>query len=573
MAAMFLLPTVNCVSVSVKTNVGDFTEHLGSGVGDQINGNTVITREALSNAVWAASSTKSQSSTRGSLNLASDKSATDNNGNTALTHVGITNAKSYSYIYELSNMGSFAAAAEALDVTGAAAVNAYAKAYSGKVAGPDVSVSTTVSNGDLHGYNNMAVASANSGYAVQSFDSATGTIQCDSMARSLPSKWSSAREQSTAPEASISTKAVGTITNYEDSAMKSSSGTSIEQNFGAVGTFTSKSTAKTTSWTRTSDYGTKYDIDMQANIANSLPSVKGTLTYYLNPKLNVQQAVTVSKPGDLITLSAGKYDTSVPIKIDKQVTVRGQGITGSITNSGAVTVVPNSGGENYVNAKEVFIRADDFYSMNAGWQWLTDLTNSMDFSATYAVIPAWVDWTSAAQLTQLMDKNKIEIATHGLDHTEMTGTYQEQYDEINQATKLLTSEFWRPRTFVSPYSVDDLNTVAACEALGYHSISGNLVSGAQGINQFQSGLNWETDWSVPNDAVPHLSLSDFQSVFDQFYSSNTQRLTVNLHPLTYIDANGGLRTDDTNAFAQSIDYMKGKNVEFMTMDQAYKWDS
>ena len=72
-------------------------------------------------------------------------------------------------------MGSFAAAAEALDVTGASSINAYAKAYNGKATGPDVGVSTTVTNGDLHGYNNMAIAAANLGYAFQSFDSATGT--------------------------------------------------------------------------------------------------------------------------------------------------------------------------------------------------------------------------------------------------------------------------------------------------------------------------------------------------------------------------------------------------------------
>lgn len=48
MAAMFLLPVVNCIEYSVNTNVGQFTEHLGGGVDDQINGDTAITREALS---------------------------------------------------------------------------------------------------------------------------------------------------------------------------------------------------------------------------------------------------------------------------------------------------------------------------------------------------------------------------------------------------------------------------------------------------------------------------------------------------------------------------------------------
>jgi hypothetical protein len=150
--------------------------------------------------------------------------------------------------------------------------------------------------------------------------------------------------------------------------------------------------------------------------------------------------------------------------------------------------------------------------------------------------------------------------------------YQDQYNLLNQATNLLTSEFYRPRTLVTPFGADDQNTIAACNALGYHSISGNYVSGAQGIAQFVPGLFWEKDWSNPQ-GVTHYSLSDFQSVFDQFYTSDTQRLTVLLHPNTYVDASGNLKTDDANAFAQSVDYMKGKNVEFMTMEQAHRWDS
>jgi len=167
-AAMFLLPTVNCVSVSVQTNVGAFTEHLGSGVGGQINGNTVITRDALSHAVWANGPVTSGNNNRG-CSYASTKSVSDNAGDTASTSVSISNAKSYSYRYGLSNMGSFAAAAEALDVTGASSINAQAKAYNTKVAAPDVSVSTTVTNGDLHGYNNMAIAAANLAYAFSKF--------------------------------------------------------------------------------------------------------------------------------------------------------------------------------------------------------------------------------------------------------------------------------------------------------------------------------------------------------------------------------------------------------------------
>jgi len=565
-AAIFLLPTVNCVTVSVKTSVGAFGEHLGSSIDDQITGNTVVTKATLSNAVWALRPTNSKSSSTGNLNFANFASATDNTGNEAMTYVSISNANSYDYAYGTSNSPS--AAAEAFNAYGASAVAAYAKAINVQTAGPAVYVTLSQKNGDVVGYNNLAIAADNLGYAFQSFDSATGTIYSDSVARSLPSKYTPALETSTPMEAYITNRAAGTVTNYEGAVVKSSLGTSLEQNAGVQGTFTSTSVAGTNSITRTSDYGTTYDLDMQANIANSVPSVKGTLTYYMDPTLNIQRAVDKSKSGDLINLAAGTYNQNA--NIGKSVTVRGQGVTGSITDEGAIT---NSGGKNYVNSKEVFVRADDFYKMNPGWTWLTDITNSKDFSATYAVIPYWLTWSNAIQLAQLMDKSKVEIATHGYNHEKFAGlSYQDQYNLINKGTNLLTIKFYRPRTFIPPTGADDQNTIDACNALGYHSISGNYVSGAQGIAQFVPGLYWETDWSVPESQVPHYTFDEFKHDFDSFYSSSNQRLTVLLHPNTYVDANGNLKTDDANAFEQSIDYMNGKNVEFMTMDQAYRWD-
>ena len=47
---------------------------------------------------------------------------------------------------------------------------------------------------------------------------------------------------------------------------------------------------------------------MQANIANSLPSVKGTLAYYINPNLKIQTAIANSMNGDTINLAPGTYN-------------------------------------------------------------------------------------------------------------------------------------------------------------------------------------------------------------------------------------------------------------------------
>lgn len=576
-AAVFLLPTVNCITVSVKTNVGEFTEHLGSGIDGTINGNTVITRDTLSHAVWAVNPSQSQSDDAGGLNFASDKSASDNAGNTALAHVLISNAKSYSYCYGIANPGSFVAAAEALDVTGADTVNAYAKVYNKKMAGPDVYVSTKIIDGDLHGYNNMAIASADLGYAFQSFDSATtsetGIIQCDSIASSLPSKWSNYLERITDPDASISTKVLGTVTDYEDAVVKSSQGTSIEQSGLISGLFTSKSNAGTASITRKSNYGTKFGLDMQANIASDSPSVKGTMTYYVDPSLKIQGAIAASQAGDLIGLAAGTYNENV--NIQKAITLRGDNVQ--------VNSVNNNGGKVYLNSKKVLIRADDLswdIDNSAGWNWFTDLAKTDDLSVTYAVIPKTID-DKVAQFIQSSDKTKFEMATHGLYHERFEGlSYDAQNALIGQATQILTNFGYRPRTFVVPFSSSDATTVQVCKDLGYHTISSNYAGfpTVVGITQNAFDISLETDWSNSN-YVSHLGATSFETKFANLLSSNTKTITLVLHPDTYsaFTANGqrtgSVQTQGVKDFVDSINWVKNQNVEFMTMEQDYQWEN
>jgi hypothetical protein len=516
------------------------------------------------------------------LMLSATKRANDNAGNTAETYLGITNAKSYAYSQWISKPGDFAGAAEYLDVTGAQTVTAGAKAYNTQVAGPDVGVSTTVSNGDLHGYNNMAIASAGLKYAFQSFDSATGTmVKCDSVAMNLPAKYSAALEKTTlvttGPEASISTTAVGTVTNYEDAVVKSSLGTSIEQNAHVQGTFTSTSSAKgTPSLTRTSDYGTKYDIDMQANIANSLPSVRGTLAYYINPtNLKIQTAVDKSLVGDTINLAPGTYKEQV--NIQKAVTVRGDGVT--VTNG---VTNPNGVANVYIDSTKVFIRADDLRMMSElqpTWTWFTNLISSKNAKATIAVIPqnSWGpdDSTSIANL-QSFDKKTFELATHGYTHEDFVwdlGTYANQYSALKSATDLMTKYLYKPRTFVAPYLDSNVDTLNACKALGYHTIVGGYVAaGETGINQqYGNDFEWEK-WVAPDWHVEFSSIDQFRTVFDSKYNSGAAQFEIQIHPEVYWGAQ-----NQQDQIAQSMDYMKsktnqyGSGVDFMTFDQYYRY--
>jgi hypothetical protein len=555
-----LLPVANCIQVSVNTNVGGFSEHLGADIDDAIYGSAKITRDGLFNAVYAKSALKDKSSSTGTLNLDETHSVGSNAKAGAQVGVKINRAKSYSYQYGIYSGGSFVGAAEGIDVTGAKSINAWAKAYNKALY--DAGVSTTVNDGDLHGYSNLAIASIDSVGAFQMFDRATGTIKCDSTVRKLPAIYTPTVEQATSPEASVITNAVGTIADYEDSAVKTSLGTSIEQNALISGSFTSVAKSKASSLTRDSNFGNKFGLDMQAKIASGSPSVNGKLTYFINPGLDVQTAVDRSQIGDIISLAPGQYNGNV--NIGKPVTVRGQGITGTITNPGAIT---NTAGNNYVNAREVFLRADDVGWYTPSWNWMTNLVSSTGIKATYGVVPGSLQYDDSGNaILQSVDKNSIELATHGLNHDEHFGSmaYSDQYNTILQARDLMTKLYYRPRTFITPFAEANADTITALTNLGYHTLSATpYISGAT-INQigYSTMDSYEFEIWAPSGNPNHHTAAEFEQ---WFANSNSQNCLVVMHANTYTSQ------ADQKEFADAMTWLKGQNVEFLTMDQAYRY--
>lgn len=75
--------------------------------------------------------------------------------------------------------------------------------------------------------------------------------------------------------------------------------------------------------TRTSDYGTEYDLTMVAKTHTSGQAVSGTLGYYVNPALGIQGAVNAAQSGDTINAAAGSY--SEDVEISKDLTLKGTG--------------------------------------------------------------------------------------------------------------------------------------------------------------------------------------------------------------------------------------------------------
>lgn len=109
---------------------------------------------------------------------------------------------------------------------------------------------------------------------------------------------------------------------------QSSAGTSTQvyQGGHVNGGFTSKLIAGTKTQTRSSNYGTDYDLRLVAYKAATVPTVSGILGYYVNPTTSankIQGAATVAQAGDRIYVAAGTYKEN--IKIDKSLSVIGFG--------------------------------------------------------------------------------------------------------------------------------------------------------------------------------------------------------------------------------------------------------
>jgi hypothetical protein len=109
--------------------------------------------------------------------------------------------------------------------------------------------------------------------------------------------------------------------------------TQVTQNEHVIGDFSSKAVADKNSKTRTSNYGTEYDLNMQA-IKGSLPT--GVLGYYVNPSMAtaslgaIQGAVNAAQSSDTINVAAGTYIENV--QIDKSLALNGAGAGSTIVD-------------------------------------------------------------------------------------------------------------------------------------------------------------------------------------------------------------------------------------------------
>ena len=230
--------------------------------------------------------------------------------------------------------------------------------------------------------------------------------------------------------------------------------------------------------------------------------------------------------------------------------------------------------------KKIIIRDDDVDARGQRdpsicLKWLTNLTLEKDIKVTYGLVvgnETFCDNTKLVGYLNNLDKTHFEIATHGYTHEHFKGMpYEEQYSRIENATE--TIEYYlhaRPYTFITPYHDDDENTSKACEALGYHSFSSGRAYSNDTIVDFTIDKCLEYNWS--QDPLPHHSFEELKLSFDNFYSSYNEFYVFLMHHHTFLDKEKGILNQTfVNNFENFIDYMKTKNVEFMTIQQAYEW--
>lgn len=233
------------------------------------------------------------------------------------------------------------------------------------------------------------------------------------------------------------------------------------------------------------------------------------------------------------------------------------------------TIAENSS----LNNKKIIIRNDDvgLYSSNKSLEWLSNLTYDKKIKITYAVVPlpASKNMPLLYYLNNL-SRNRFELAVHGYEHESLYGKpYEEQLSLITNSTNLAEKYSQdRPYTFVPPYNKGDINTTKVCRILGYHTIT-DVRGYPLYLKNMKSSFNWEKEYQPPK----HQSFEEFKDSFDSFYNSSEEYFVICVHDWTFLGENGELDSEKTANFEKAVEYMLDKNVQFMTIEEAYRWST
>ena len=393
------------IEISVSSNAGGFTEVIDAGFDDRVSGSTIIGSDRLSNSIQGNANLNESHSVSNKAGATAEVGVDIRNAEWYSYSYDLWPGKGSSW---KASKYPQVAAGEDLDVLNASYIEAYASATSpqGYNAGVSTVISDPGNEASLTGYSNLAMASKNEAFASQTADwasSPNGYIQAEASAdftqlkpkplrfrednaeesmrvdrgsiegysdlasasaqgimatqqvslatgediqtRSEASFQTASLFQSLKTErAKVNTLAVGSLTGYNASAKSFDGNVQASQTGHIIGSFSSTAIAGSDRKTRSSNYGTVYDFDMQAKKSTSGSYATGSLGYYVDnvstAANRIQGAVDASVSGDAINVAPGIYFENV--QIDKSLNVVGAGASDTIVDgqqAGSVFII------------------------------------------------------------------------------------------------------------------------------------------------------------------------------------------------------------------------------------------
>lgn len=229
--------------------------------------------------------------------------------------------------------------------------------------------------------------------------------------------------------------------------------------------------------------------------------------------------------------------------------------------------------ENYnpFYCKKVILRDDDIGRKPQYLQcleWVSNLAINKDIKITFGIIPKpLIHNYETVNFLNKLNREDFEFATHGYEHIKFRGlSYEQQYSLIENGTRIMEEYLHcKPYTFIPPFDSSDINTTKVLSEFDYHSITA-MIKSQSFVVSFFTDFEYETEWYP----AKHCNFEEFKTNFDEFYNSTDEYYIFVFHDPTFLDEEGKLNLTITDRFESIIDYIKSKNVQFMTIEEAYR---
>ena len=222
-------------------------------------------------------------------------------------------------------------------------------------------------------------------------------------------------------------------------------------------------------------------------------------------------------------------------------------------------------------SKKVILRDDDIGDSMylSSLSWITNFCMDNNITLTLSVIPTTlINNSETINYLNQLERKYFEFATHGYEHIHFQDiSYEVQISLIENGTKRMQDTLGvKPFSFIPPQASSDTNTTKALRLLGYHSIT-DMIGYPSYIVDFTSDFTWEIGFHPPK----HHTIQDFKNNFDNFYNSSDEYYMLVFHDWTFLDEKGNLDEEKVYSFEEGMNYIKNKNIQFMTIEESYQW--